>query len=251
MLKGRIACGALCLAACSLDGDTIDHLEAEPARTASAASTAALDAKLEAFVSRVVSDADRSWASDFQRRNKPYVAAKVVPFSDQAPNPCAGIADVDPKCQDAQAVYVDFDFQRALAARLGKDAGPAQAYVIAHAVGHHVQRVLGMDREAARLVATKPVAAHSVELSLELQADCLAGIWARVTKSKDLLAREQVETALRQTSEVGTERHLAKQKKQKSTLETFTYAVPRRRTYWFAKGFISAKVEDCDTFAAD
>jgi len=95
------------------------------------------------------------------------------------------------------------------------------------------------------------VASHSVELALELQADCFAGIWARVTKSKDLLTREQVEPALRQISEVGTERQLAKERERKPVLETFTYAIPRRRTYWFAKGFTSAKLEDCDTFASD
>jgi predicted metalloprotease len=217
------------------------------------ASAAASDAELEAFVARVMNDADQSWAHDFQRRNKPYVAAKLVPYSDRAPNPCAnpGITAADPKCVDTEAVYVDLDFQRALQARLGNEAGPAQAYAIAHAVGHHVQRVLGMDREAARLVAGKPVASHSVELALELQADCLAGVWARVTKSKDLLTREQVEPALREASEVGTERHLAKEREQKLALETFTYAIPRRRTYWFAKGFTSAKIEDCDTFASD
>src|SRR5438552_1335448 len=136
MQKGRIACWALSLSACSLDGGTLDRPQAEPAGGASVTSAAAVasDAELETFVSRVMKDADQSWASEFQRRNKPYTRAKLVPFSAQAPNPCASIGAVDPKCQDPQAVYIDFDFQRALSARFGGDAGPPQAYAIAHAV---------------------------------------------------------------------------------------------------------------------
>jgi hypothetical protein len=249
-MKGRIAGWALFLSACSLDAGTLDRLEAEPRATSSAAA-AASDAALEAFIERVVKDVDQSWASDFQRRNKAYLAAKAVSFSEQAPNPCAGIGASEAKCQDQQAVYIDLDFQRALLARFGNEAGPPQTYAIAHAMGHHVQRVLGMDREAARLLATKPIASHAVALQLELQADCLAGVWTRVTKSKGLLEREQVEPALRQASEVGTERQLAQGREQKPSVETFTYAIPRRRVYWFAKGFTSAKIEDCDTFSTD
>jgi len=251
MLKGRIACWALSLSACSLDGGSIDRLEAEPTSSSGSAAATASDAALEAFVDRVIKDVDQSWASDFQRRNKPYVAAKAVPFSARAPNPCASIGATDARCQDAQAVYIDLDFQRALLARFGNEAAPPQTYAIAHAMGHHLQRVLGMDREAARLLASKPIAAHAVALQLELQADCFAGVWTRVTKSKGLLEREQVEQALRQASEVGTERQLAQDREQKPSVETFTYAIPRRRLYWFAKGFTSAKVEDCDTFSTD
>jgi uncharacterized protein len=252
MHKGRIACWALSLSACSLDGGTLDRLEAEPAgASTSAAVAAAADTALEAFVGRVVQDVDQSWASDFQRRNKPYVAAKAVPFSALAPNPCASVGTSDPKCQDSHAVYIDLDFQRALLARWGNEAVPPQAYAIAHAMGHHVQRVLGMDRQVARLLASKPIAAHAVALQLELQADCFAGVWARVTKQRGLLEREQVEQALRQASELGTEQKLAQRREQKPSVETFTYAIPRRRVYWFAKGFTTAKVEDCDTFKTD
>jgi predicted metalloprotease len=165
--------------------------------------------------------------------------------------PCAAKEGADAKCEDEQAVYIDLDFQRALQARYGKQAVPSQSYAIAHAMGHHVQRVLGLDREAARLVAGRPVAAHSVELQLELQADCLAGVWTRVTKLKDLLDREHVEEALKQASDVGAERRITQEKEHRAVSESFTYAIPRRRLYWFAKGFNSARVEDCDTFDTD
>ena len=251
MWKGRIACWALWLTACSWTGGSFDRPEPEPSRSASTSVSAAnaSDTDLEAFAARVVSDADSSWAADFKRRNKPYTSAKAV-FSEPATRPCS-VQDGADKCADAQAVYIDLDFQRALQERYGKEAVASQSYAIAHAMGHHVQKVLGLDREAARLVAGRPVAAHSVELQLELQADCLAGVWTRVTKSKDLLDRDHVEDALKQASDVGAARRIAQEKKQRAASESFTYAIPRRRLYWFAKGFNKARVEDCDTFDSD
>ncbi|MEY4543892.1 MAG: hypothetical protein RL685_87 [Pseudomonadota bacterium] len=254
MLKGRIACLALFLAACSLDGGAGARLEAEPTRSTGgdtgANPGASSDADLAAMIARIVQDVDQSWAGDFRRRNKPYQAAHVVTFSERAPNPCARAGlSLAAQCQDPGAVYVDLDFQRALRQRYGKDAGASQAYTLAHAMGHHVQKVLGLDREAARLVANRPVAAHSIDLQLELQADCLAGVWTRVSKS-GALPREQVEEALKQASEVGAQRRLDRDRDQPAAYETYTYAIPRRRVYWFAKGFGTAKVEDCDPFAA-
>lgn len=252
MWKGRIACLAACLAACSLEGGRA-RLEAEPARSSQASRHAgptgpAPDAELEAFVARIVQDADQLWAGDFRRRNKPYQAAQVVLVSERAPSPCvrAGLA-LSAECQEAGAVHVDLDFQRALKARYAHEAAAPQAYTIAHAMGHHVQKVLGLNRKAAGLLVERPVAAHSVELQLELQADCLAGVWARVSKL-GALPRERVEDALKQASDVGTERRLESETR---PLETFTYAIPRRRLYWFAKGYGTAKVEDCDPFASE
>jgi predicted metalloprotease len=256
MSKGRIAWLALCLAACSLEGRSTARLEAEPSRAAAGASAAgppgsARDAELEAFVGRVVLDADQSWAADFKRRNKPYQAARAVTFTEREPNTCARVGLVPAAgCEGSSAVYVDLDFQRALQKRYGEEEAAApQAYALAHAMGHHVQKVLGLDRKAAELVRERPVAAHSVELQLELQADCLAGVWARVSKI-GALPRERVEEALKQASEVGNEQRLARGD-QARPLETFTYAIPRRRLYWFAKGYGTAKVEDCDPFASE
>ena len=251
MTKGRIACWALWLSACSWSGGSLDRPEAEPSRSGNGSTAGArVDAaELQAFAARVVKDADQSWAADFKRRNKPYTTAQAV-FAEPAVTPCAQDAAAT-KCDDAQSVYIDLDFQRALQERYGQGAVAPQSYAIAHAVGHHVQRVLGLDREAARLVAGRPAAAHSVELQLELQADCLAGVWTRVTKSRDLLDREHVEEALKQASDVGAQRRIAQEKEQRAISESFTYAIPRRRLYWFAQGFNSARVEECDTFDGD
>jgi uncharacterized protein len=252
MSKGRIACWALWLSACSWTGGSFDRPEPEPSRSGSSSGVGAQasEADLEALAARVVKDADQIWAADFKRRNKPYTSAKAA-FADPAVAPCSATEGADSKCENAQAVYIDLGFQRALQERYGKEAVAPQSYVIAHAMGHHVQKVLGLDREAARLVAGRPVAAHSVELQLELQADCLAGVWTRVTKSKDLLDREHVEEALKQASDVGAARRIAQEKEQRAVSESFTYAIPRRRLYWFAKGFNSTRVEDCDTFDSE
>ncbi|HKO92006.1 MAG TPA: neutral zinc metallopeptidase [Polyangiaceae bacterium] len=237
-----LACCALAWAACSLDGTPFARLEAEPARSGNADVTlsAAPDPQLNEFVARVVKDVDATWVEEFRRRDKPYVSATPVPFAQPA---AAG--------PDAHDVPIDLGFQRALETRFGGEAAAPRAYAIAHAMGHYVQRTLGLDREVARLVADRPVAAHAVTLQLELQADCFAGIWARMTKTRDLLDRTQVERALRQASEEGATRLLAKDRDQPAPLETFTYAVPRRRLFWFGKGFAHAKVEDCDTFQPD
>jgi len=265
----QLGCLVLTWTACSLDGTPFARVEAEPARTGSAAlaESAAKDAQLNEFVARVVKDVDASWVEEFRRRDKPYRSATPVPFSQPVPARClvanapaagtanaaataaaSGPAPAEPACPDVNGVPIDLAFQRALETRFGSEATAPQAYAIAHAMGHYVQRVLGLDSEVARLVAEHPVSAHAVTLQLELQADCLAGIWARKTKTRDLLDRTEVERALRQASEEGAARLLSKDRDQAAPLETFTYAIPRRRQYWFAKGFTSAKVEDCDTF---
>jgi predicted metalloprotease len=236
------------LAACSRDKQRFDQVAAEPVRGASAPES---DAQLKQLVRRVVTDVDALWTLDFQRRNKPYVRATELVFSDATAAPCAAPSTLtDSRCNDAHSVFIDLDFLRALGVRFGGDARAPQTYAIVHAMGHHVQRVLGLDGEAQKLLANRPVATHAVELQLELQADCFAGVWARVTSQKDLLDRTQVERALHQASDLGTERELAAPRAAPHR-ESFTYAVPRRRLYWFGKGFAKAKIEDCDTFATD
>jgi predicted metalloprotease len=242
-------CGLL--AGCSTDGKSIDRFAAEPQSTRAALNATASEAALDTLVQRVVKDVDESWARDFKRRGKNYVTASAVLFSDKSTAHCgAPSAIADPNCRDPHSVFIDLDFLRALSARFGDDARAPQVYVIAHAMGHHLQRVLGLDGEAQKLLANRPVATHAVELQLELQADCLAGVWARVTTQKDLLERAQIERALRQASELGTERVLA-QKRDEPDGESFTYAVPRRRLYWFGQGFAKAQVQDCDTFSQE
>jgi predicted metalloprotease len=119
---------------------------------------------------------------------------------------------------------------------------------VAHEVGHHVQRVIGLDKKVEALLADKPVASHWVEVQLELQADCLAGVWSRRTEQKHLTVPTQIEASIRKTSELGTARRLVVRDDDVRG-ETYTYAIPRRRIYWFAQGYAHGELDDCDTFA--
>jgi predicted metalloprotease len=136
-----------------------------------------------------------------------------------------------------------------LDARFGDEADGAKAYAIAHEMGHHVQRVLGLDKKLEALLTEKPVASHWAEVQIELQADCLAGVWSRRTTQRHLVDPTKIESSIRHTSELGTERRLEKRSDAESPGENFTYAIPRRRIYWFAQGYAHAEIDDCDAFA--
>lgn len=217
-----------------------------PSRPASAAEAA----ELEAFVTSVVKDADAIWTRDFRRRTTPYVAAEPVLLDRPTKAECGpGIAFGRSDCFGTPKAFIDVSFLRGLDARYDADANGAKAYAIAHEMGHHVQRVLGMDKKLAALLAEKPVASHWAEVQLELQADCFAGVWTRRTKQQHLVEPTEIEASIRRTSELGTERRLTERSDAESLGEGFTYAIPRRRIYWFAQGYAHGEVDDCDTFA--
>jgi uncharacterized protein len=212
--------------------------------------SAAEVAKLEAFVSSVVKDADAMWTRDFRRRTTAYVAAEPVLLDLPTKSECGpGISFGRPDCFGTNKTFIDLSFLRDLDARFDAQANGAKAYAIAHEIGHHVQRVLGMDKKLETLLAEKPVASHWVEIQLELQADCFAGVWSRRTKQQHLVEPTEIEASIRRTSELGTERRLAERSDEDSVGESFTYAIPRRRIYWFAQGYAHGEVDDCDTFA--
>ena len=207
-------------------------------------------AVIEAFSLSIAKDADTLWALDFKRRGKPYTSARPVLLETPTKSDCGpgvGLGRAD--CYGTDQAFIDLPFQRALGARFGADAAGARAYVIAHEVGHHVQRVLGMDRKLDELLAERKVASHWVEVQLELQADCLAGVWSRRTRQAPWTEPTQIEASIRHASDLGTERRLASAGDADAPLETFTYAIPRRRIYWFAQGYAKAEIDACDTFA--
>lgn len=207
-------------------------------------------AKLDTFVASVVQDIDAMWTRDFRRRTTRYVSAEPVLIDAPTRADCGpGFALGRPDCFGTQRAFIDRSFLHGLEARFGDEADGAKAYAIAHEMGHHVQRVLGMDKKMDALLAEKPVASHWAEIQLELQADCFAGVWSRRTELRHLAEPTQLESSIRHTSEYGTERRLERRSDAESAGENFTYAIPRRRIYWFAQGYAHGEIDDCDTFA--
>lgn len=219
-------------------------------RARQGAAEQANEEQLRQLVGSVVEDVNAVWARDFQRRGKPYAAAKPVLLEDGDSAVCGlpGGQLGRAGCGTNEA-YVDLSFQRDLSARHGAAADAARAYAVAHEMGHHLQRVLGIDAKVEELLASRPVSTHAVQVQLELQADCLAGVWSRSTKQRHALEPNVIETALRQASELGTERSVARRDGEPGYSESFTYAIPRRRIYWFQVGFAAGELQSCDTFA--
>jgi len=250
-----MAVGALVLAVVGAKAsarwlDTTQPSAEQPVASPAPAASAEDPAQLEAFVLSIAKDADAMWAADFKRRGKPYAPARAALLEVPKKSDCGpGVELGRDDCYANDQAFIDLSFQRALGARLGPAAAGARAYVIAHEIGHHVQRVLGMDRKLDELLSERKVASHWVDVQLELQADCLAGVWSRRTQQAPWAEPAQIEESLRHASELGTERRLKAASDAASTGETFTYAIPRRRIYWFAQGYAHAAIDDCDTFA--
>ncbi|MBK8237257.1 MAG: zinc metallopeptidase [Deltaproteobacteria bacterium] len=207
------------------------------------------DRELKEFVSFVFDDAQATWSKLLGPR---WRDAKMVLFSDAVQTRC-GHADsgVGPfYCGGDEMVYIDLRFYRLLDQKFGAPGDFAQAYVIAHEVGHHVQHLQGVfERTAAQ---ARGDARREKELSIrqELQADCYAGVWAFHSKRKDLLEAGDLEEGLGAASAVGDDT-LQKMATGKVQPETWTHGSSAQRMKWFRRGFDTGDVDGCDTFGVD
>ena len=201
------------------------------------------------FVSFVFDDAQRTWSEIFTVNQQPYRKAKLVLFSGGTATGCGTSSSaVGPfYCPPDERVYIDLSFYDELARRFGAPGDFAQAYVIAHEMGHHVQNLLGIEKRTRRLGGPAE-GADSNSVKLELQADCFAGIWAKSTQRRDLLEQGDVEEGLSAASAVGDDR-LQKQATGTVQPETWTHGSAAQRSQWFKRGFASGSVKECDTFA--
>ena len=204
------------------------------------------------FVSVVLADTEDVWKDLFRKRNAQYEEPKLVLFSRAVQSAC-GFAQsaVGPfYCPGDHKVYLDLSFFRDLRDRFGAPGDFAQAYVIAHEVGHHVQNLLGISEkvEAAKRRAGER-GANQLSVQLELQADCLAGVWAyHAEKTRQILEQGDVEEALNAASAIGDDR-LQKQSQGHVTPDSFTHGSSAQRVQWFRRGLESGRVDQCDTFA--
>lgn len=203
-----------------------------------------------AFVSFVLDDNQDTWTRIFEEQGRSYERAKLVLFTDSTPTGCGfGRAATGPfYCPADRRVYLDLSFFRELETKLGARGDFAQAYVVAHEVGHHVQNVLGLS-DRVRGPKSSVQGATGASVRLELQADCFAGIWAHGTTTRDLLEKGDLEEALGAAAAIGDDR-LQKQATGDVAPDSFTHGTSAQRARWFQRGFESGRMADCDTFAA-
>ncbi|MBF2015703.1 MAG: neutral zinc metallopeptidase [Rivularia sp. T60_A2020_040] len=206
------------------------------------------------FVSVVLADTEDTWNNLFRRMGKDYQEPNLVLFDDAVQSACGyANAAVGPfYCPPDQKVYLDLSFFRDLKNQLGAPGDFAQAYVIAHEVGHHVQNLMGITNKVRSIQnRASRVQANQLSVRLELQADCFAGIWAHhADKSRQILEPGDIEEALNAASSIGDDR-LQRQSQGYVVPESFTHGSSAQRVKWFKTGFQSGSVEQCNTFAVD
>lgn len=212
----------------------------------SAATTANDEGKQ--FVSFVFDDVQHTWSQIFAANSQPYRKAKLVLFSDRTATACGTSSSaVGPfYCPSDERAYIDLTFYQELARRFGAPGDFAQAYVIAHEMGHHVQNLLGIEKRMSQN-GRPSEGANGSSVRLELQADCFAGIWAHSTDQRALLEKGDVEEGLAAAAAVGDDR-LQRQATGTVQPETWTHGSAAQRAQWFKRGFASGSVKDCDTF---
>ena len=206
----------------------------------------AAESKEVQFVSFVLDDAQADW----DRLIPNYRHAKLVLFRDLTNSPCgqAGTATGPFYCPGDEKVYLDLGFFDELRNRFGASGEFAQAYVIAHEIGHHVQKVLGIERTVRNEQQRNPGAANQLSVLLELQADCLAGVWGNSTEQRNLIDQSDVASALNAAAAVGDDR-LQKQATGRIMPDKFTHGTSAQRTQWFKTGLSSGSIKSCNTFS--
>ncbi len=202
------------------------------------------------FVSFVLDDVQKNWARILpQSENIPYRHAKLVLFRNAYPSAC-GMAQeaIGPfYCPEDEKVYLDLGFFNELKTRFGAPGEFAQAYVIAHEIGHHVQKLLGIEPKVRALEERRPDEANPLSVRLELQADCFAGAWANSTEQRNIIDASDVEAALGAAAAVGDDR-LQKMATGRVSPETFTHGSSAQRVGWFKRGLASGQISACNTF---
>jgi predicted metalloprotease len=204
----------------------------------------------ERFLTFVVNDVQAFWAREFETAGLEYVPAQVVAFAGPARSPCGpASAQTGPfYCLVDRRIYLDVGFFRVLAEQFHAPGDFAQAYVLAHEVGHHVQALLGVMAQTQEFIREGAASPNIVSIAQELQADCLAGVWAHSTYDRGLLERGDVDEALRAAAAVGDDR-IQRQAQGRVQPETWTHGSAEQRREWLARGFVKGAPSACDTFS--
>lgn len=202
------------------------------------------------FVSFVLDDTQRTWQQILSAQGVPYRHAKLVLFRDSIDSACglAQTASGPFYCPGDEKVYIDLGFYDELSRRFGAPGQFAQAYVLAHEIGHHIQKLTGIENKMRAAQQRDPSAANALSVKLELQADCFAGIWGHSTEQRNILEAGDVDQGLAAAAAVGDDR-LQKMSSGHVNPETFTHGSSAQRTQWFQRGFTSGDFAQCNTFA--
>ena len=206
------------------------------------------------FVARVLGSTSRIWDQIFTQMGQTYQKPKLVLFSGFVQSAC-GMAQsaMGPfYCPGDQKVYIDLSFYQDMKTKLGAPGDFAQAYVIAHEVGHHVQNLLGIaSKVTAKRMRVSEEEGNALSVRMELQADCFAGIWAQeANASAKILEEGDIEEGLNAAAAIGDDR-LQKRSQGYVVPESFTHGTSAQRVNWFRRGFEAQSLRDCDTFATD
>ncbi|MGB5689007.1 MAG: neutral zinc metallopeptidase [Woeseiaceae bacterium] len=219
-----------------LGGSQIQEVDYQPS---------AAEEELFQFVSVVLADTEDAWEQEFARIGQQYVAPELVVFRSQYPTACGmGDARMGPfYCPADRKIYIDLGFYDELARQFEAPGDFAQAYVIAHEVGHHVQNLLGISAEVSKLRGQPDYNEYSVRL--ELQADFLAGLWTN--HNQRYLDRGDIEEAMRAANQIGDDA-IQSRTQGRVTPHAFTHGTSEQRMRWFRRGLDSGRIEDGDTF---
>jgi predicted metalloprotease len=228
------------------------QLEQAPAPTEEELQQAPADDPAK-FVDFVAGDVDATWKKLFADSGKTYEPPIIVLYDSQVSTACGNApSTVGPfYCPRDKKVYLDLPFMEQLQQRLGANGDFAQAYIIAHEIGHHVQNLLGVMDDVNLAQQENPDEANELSVRLELQADCLAGIWAHsAVRQEDLLETGDLEEAMTAAAAVGDDR-IQKQSGGEVNPDTFTHGTGEQRVTWFKNGFETGVPSGCDTFKGD
>ena len=222
-------------------GSTSTTRPADPVRDAG-------EQKEVQFVSFVLDDVQHTWSQILPQ----YRHAKMVLFRDDVNSAC-GLAQAATGpfyCPGDEKVYLDLSFFKELKDRFGASGEFAQAYVIAHELGHHVQKIVGTESKVRAAQEQNPQMANQLSVKLELQADCYAGVWGHSTEQRNILETGDVESGLNAAAAVGDD-HIQKMTRGEVMPEKFTHGTSAQRVQWFKQGLNTGRMDACNTFASN
>jgi predicted metalloprotease len=201
------------------------------------------------FVSFVLDDVQKTWTGILQQQGVPYEHAKLVLFRDVTSSGCGAAQSATGPfyCPADEKVYIDLGFYDELQRRFGAPGQFAQAYVLAHELGHHVQNLIGIERKVRDLQAQNPGARNELSVRMELQADCFAGVWAHSTQQRNLLEAGDVQSALGAAAAVGDDR-LQRMTRGTVSPDSFTHGTSAQRMEAFQRGMSGGAIDSCNKF---